>query len=107
VLKEQIETASPAGVQEINKQISELIPVMNAVVRRIPVEARQSPLTMTGMMTLGFATFEPRALSLTALNLASKSGRVANALAKGGQKLTGSAVNQAGRVARFVQTLGR
>lgn len=106
VLKEEIEKASPDGVREINKQISELIPVMNAIIKRIPVEARSSPISMSNLITLGFSIFDPRALALTGLNVASKSGKVGSALANIGPKLTGSAVNQAGRVVRQLNTLG-
>lgn len=105
-LKESVEEASPAGVREVNKQISELIPVMNAVVRQIPAEARRSPISMSDLITLGFATFEPRALTLTGLNIASKSGKVGSALVNVGQKITGSAINKTGQAVRFLQTLG-
>jgi hypothetical protein len=81
-LKTAIEKASPEGVKEINQQISKLIPVMNALIRRIPVAERNSALSLTDIITLSAATLEPRALSLSLLNLASKSGRVGSALSK-------------------------
>ncbi len=80
-LKMAIEEASPAGVKEINKQLSELIPVANAVIRRIPVAERNATLSLPDMMTLVGAAVEPRALALTALNFAQKSGNVGKALA--------------------------
>lgn len=81
-LKTAIEKASPDGVGQINKQISELIPVMNALIRRIPVAERSATLSLTDIITLTGAAFEPRALGLSLLNLASKSGRVGAALSK-------------------------
>lgn len=81
-LKKAIEEASPEGVREINKQISELIPVMNALIRRIPVAERNASLSLTDVISLTGAALEPRALGLTLLNMASKSGRVGAALAK-------------------------
>lgn len=81
-LKTAIEKGSPAGVQGVNKQISDLIPVMNALIRRIPVAERNSTLSLTDIISLTAATFEPRALGLTLLNLASKSGTVGAMLTK-------------------------
>lgn len=87
-LKEDIEKASPDGVREINKQLSELIPVMNALIRRIPVAERNNALSLTDVITLTGSMLEPSALSLSILNLASKSGRVGNLLTKSGASLS-------------------
>ena len=81
-LKSQIEKASPDGVKEINKQLGELIPVMRAVIRRIPVAERNSPLSLTDVISLSAGAFEPRAFSLAIANRASKSGRVGAGLYK-------------------------
>lgn len=75
-LKTAIEKASPEGVREINKEISKLIPVMNALIRRIPVAERNSAISLTDIITLTGAALEPRALALTLLNFASKSGTI-------------------------------
>lgn len=83
-LKTAIEKGSPAGVKEINKEISKLIPVMNALIRRIPVAERNSALSLTDIISLTAATVEPRALTLSLLNLASKSGTVGAFLSKQG-----------------------
>lgn len=91
-LKTEIERSSPAGVREINKKLSELIPVMNAVIRRIPVAQRNQALSLTDIITLTGATLDPRALGLSALNLASKSGRVGNLLS--GATSAGQAVSR-------------
>lgn len=86
-MKTAIEKASPEGVREINKQMSELIPVMNALIRRIPVAERNSALSLTDVITMSAATLEPRALALTVANLASKSGRVGAVLSKAGERI--------------------
>lgn len=75
-IKKAIENASPEGVKGINKQLSELIPVMNALIKRIPVAERNAALSLTDIITLTGATLEPKALSLALLNFASKSGTV-------------------------------
>jgi len=86
-IKQGIEKAAPEGVRGINKQISELIPVMNALIRRIPVAQRNSAISLTDIITATGAVFEPQALGLTLLNLASKSGKVGAGLAKFGPKV--------------------
>lgn len=81
-MKKEIERASPAGVKEINKKMSELIPVMNAVIRRIPVDARNRGLSLTDIITLTGASIDSRSLVLTGMNFAQKSGKVGNVLSK-------------------------
>lgn len=49
-LKKEIETKAPEGVREINQQLSELIPIERAVTRRIPIEARNSGLSLTDVI---------------------------------------------------------
>jgi hypothetical protein len=83
-LKTAIEEASPEGVREINKQMSKLIPVLNAVIRRMPVAERNSIVGLPDMLSLVGATIEPKALALTLANLAQKSGKVGNALTRVG-----------------------
>lgn len=81
-IKTAIEKASPSGVKEINQEISKLIPVMNALIKRIPVAERNSSLSLTDIISLTGAALEPRALGVSLLNLASKSGRVGATLSK-------------------------
>ena len=89
ILKEEIEKKAPQGVKEINKQISDLIPISNAIIRRIPVAERNNTLSLTDIITGGFAIGNPKAIGLFALNRALKSGGVANFLAQTEQKLGG------------------
>jgi hypothetical protein len=81
-LKTAIEKGSPEGVKAVNQEISKLIPVMNALIRRIPVAERNSALSLTDIISLTGAALDPRALSVSLINLASKSGTVGAALSK-------------------------
>jgi hypothetical protein len=81
-LKNEIERGSPAGVREVNQKMGEIIPVMNAVIRRIPVAERNRGLSFQDIVTLTGAVLEPRALAITGLSFAQKSGKVGNILSK-------------------------
>jgi hypothetical protein len=89
VLKEQIEKTAPAGVKEINKKLSELIPIQNAALRRLPVEQRNNIFSLTDSIGFLSAVFDPKALLLVGASKAAKSGKVGNVLVKVGQKLQG------------------
>lgn len=102
-LKTTIENNSPEGVRAINQEISKLIPVMNALIRRIPVAERNSAISLTDIITLSAASLEPRALALSLMNFASKSGRVGSLLSKTPD--IGKVVEKAEPVARM--TIGR
>lgn len=83
-LKTAIEEGSPEGVKDLNKQISDLIPVMNAVIRRIPIAERNNAVSLTDIISLTGATIDPRSLSVFLLNQLSKSGRVGASMMKAG-----------------------
>lgn len=89
-LKQEIENQSPAGVKELNQQMSEIIPVMNALIRRIPVAERNNAISLTDIITLTAAGFEPRLAALSLANIASKSGTVGNFLSKKGERIANS-----------------
>lgn len=86
-LKTSIEKNSPEGVKEINQQMSKLIPVMNAIVRRIPVAERNNALSLQDMITATASILDPRALVGFGMSLAQKSGTVGNILGKVGGAL--------------------
>lgn len=91
-LREAIEkTDVGPEMKAINKQLQELIPVHNAVVRRIPVAERQNAVSLTDVMGLIGTAIDPKAAPIAILNKASKSGRVGAALAKYGAKIKESA----------------
>jgi hypothetical protein len=89
VLKEQIEKAAPTGVKDINKQLSELISIQNAALRRLPVEQRNNVFSLTDSIGFLASAFDPKALLLVGASKAARSGKVGNALVKAGQKLQG------------------
>lgn len=83
-LKTAIEQAGPKNIQAINKTISELIPVQNAILRRIPVAERNNLLSLTDTLGLFASIFDPKALAGTGLNSLLKSSKVGNWLYKAG-----------------------
>lgn len=83
-LKNAIEQNSPGDVQGINEQISDLIPIQNAIIRRMPVAARANILGLGDLISGGVGAFShPAGAGMFALNQLSKSGRVAGALMGG------------------------
>lgn len=86
-LKDEIEKVAPEGVRDINKQISELIPINNAALRRMTVEERNNALSLMDNIGLVSSIFDPKALALFGTNRLLKSGKVGNFLTKSGQKL--------------------
>jgi hypothetical protein len=88
-LKTAIEEASPEGVREINKQLSELIPIQNAAMRRVPVADRNNALGLLETIGLAATVYDPAALALTLTARATKSGRVGEALTKTGKAIKG------------------
>lgn len=87
VLKTQIEKAAPAGIKDLNKQISELIPIQNAALRRLPVEQRNNAISLTDHIGLMSSLFDPKALLIVGASKAAKSGRVGEVLTKTGAAL--------------------
>ena len=85
-IKNEIERLAPEGVKEINKQLSELIPISNAALRRLPVEQRNNILSLTDSIGLFASVFDPKALALIGANKLSKSGTFGNFLANLGQQ---------------------
>lgn len=86
-LKEAIEQKSPQSVKLINRAMSEIIPIQNAVLRRIPIASRNNPLSLTDFIGLVASASHPAALGPTILNFLSKSGAVGNQLSKFAPKL--------------------
>lgn len=99
-LKTAIEQNSPEGVKQINKQLSELIPVMNSIIRRIPVAERNATLSLTDIISLSASAMDPRSLSVFALNQLSKSGVVGRELMQAGPAIQ----SRAGALAKPIRT---
>lgn len=81
-LKLEIERISPGNVKEINQQLSELIPIETALIRRIPVAARNNILSLSDAITAIPVLLNSGNWWLFALNRLLKSGNVANVLFK-------------------------
>jgi len=88
-LRLAIEKASPAKLKKLNKELSELIPIENAVTRRIPVAERNNAISLTDILTTLPAFSSPANMWLFVLNRLSKSGKVAERLADVAQKSDG------------------
>lgn len=95
-LKSAIEDSSPEGVKSINQQLSKLIPVQNAILRRLPVTERSNAISLNEMIGLVGSASNPAALGPTLLNMISRSGTAGNILSKFGPKIGGVAVPAAG-----------
>jgi len=86
-LKQEIEKKAPAGIKEINKQISELIPISHAIIRRIPVAERNNVFSLTDVISGGLSFGNPQALGLFIANRLTKSGQFAKLLGQFGEKV--------------------
>lgn len=86
-LKKQIEKIAPSGVREINRQISELIPISNALIRRIPVAARNNAMSLTDLITLGTTALNPAFAPVFIANKLAHSPRFGSMLAEFGQQV--------------------
>jgi hypothetical protein len=80
-LKEAIEKAAPQGIRDINKQMSEIIPIRSAVIDRVPIDGRNEFFSLKTMLALGggggliFAGQRQDSDLLTALGIATAGGR--------------------------------
>jgi hypothetical protein len=82
-LRVAIENAAPDGVKEINRQISELIPVEQALIHRIPVAQRNDIISLTDVIGgAGAVLSGPKGWALAIANKLSKSSKVGGALAR-------------------------
>jgi len=101
-LRKEIEDNSPEGVQELNKQMSEIIPVMNSLIRRIPVAERNNLIGLGEILSLSQMGVNPSVGFLTLASLASKSSSVGNVLQKTGEKMVGAETAPLGTFAKFL-----
>lgn len=85
-LRLEIERVSPENIRIINKQLSELIPIEKALIRRIPVAERKNIINLSDAVTAIPGLLNSANWWLFALNRILKSGNVANALVKIGSE---------------------
>jgi len=90
-IREAIEQAAPEGTRlhEINKQISELIPIEQAAIRRIPVAARNEAFGLKDMIGAAAALTNTHAWPLLAANFISKNPTAGKIMRKTGKALQG------------------
>jgi hypothetical protein len=82
-LKKELEDAIPNGmVKGLNKQMSEIIPVLSSAIRRMPVEQRREILSLTDNLAIVGSIFDPRALGFLGVKKLMSSGKFANFLQK-------------------------
>jgi len=94
-LKTAIEKAVPEGeIKFINKQMSELIPISNAALRRLPVEQRNNVISLTDSIGLFASIFDPKALALIGANRLSKSGKFGQFLINVAQKQSKTSIGK-------------
>lgn len=88
-LKEQIEKNGPRGIENLNKQMHDLIPIQAALLRRIPVADRANVLGLGENMALVGGIFDPHSLALMFPFWASKSGAFGNFMMKAAESWAG------------------
>lgn len=81
-IEQAAEKSGITGLKEVNKQLSELIPINNAVLRRIPIAERGNAISLTDSLGLFASVFDPKALATLGATRLSKSGRFGNLLVK-------------------------
>lgn len=86
-LRKEIRGVAPLRISQIDDQLTEIIPVARAALRRIPVESRNAVLSLTDSMGLFAAAFDPKALVALGAKKLSESGTFSNFLIKFGQTL--------------------
>ena len=104
-LKTAIEQGSPEGVKQINQELSKLIPVMNAVVRRLPIAQRSNAISLNEMIGLVGSSVNPIALGPTILAILSRSGRFGNLLSKLGPNVSSASAPAAFTTSKLAEPI--
>jgi hypothetical protein len=86
-LNDAIDEASPSGVRDINRQISELIPVNQTTGWRQVVEGRQNNISLNDVIGMTATAINPKVWPVLVLNRMSKSGTVASKIYRIGEAL--------------------
>lgn len=79
-LKTSIEKQAIGPISAVNKKLSEVIPIRQAIIRRIPVEQRGNVMNLGDLLA-----FSSRDLGLSLANRIFRSGRAANAMVSAGE----------------------
>ena len=81
-MNEIAEKSGKAELKQLNKELSELIPIQHSIMRRIPILERQNTISLPDTIQLTASLFNPRALFLYGADKLVRSGNVANMLSK-------------------------
>lgn len=89
VLKKEAEANAGGAFAQLNREISELIPIEQAIIRRLPIDERNNAIGLIDSISGGLAVQagDPTVLSIALANRAFKSGNVANRLSRVAQRL--------------------
>lgn len=85
-LRKQLETNAPDAYKEVNVALSELIPIRNAILRRMPIDERNNVVGVLDLISAGSAALSPKAAPLFLVSRLSKSGKFADILMKLGSQ---------------------
>ncbi len=90
LMKEIEQKAAQHGshrIQTLNRKIQELIPIQNAIIRKIPIEKRRAVLDFGDQVSFFGALLDPMFLSIMGAGKLSKSLRFGNFLMRAGDNL--------------------
>ncbi len=79
--------ATSKDFEAVNKAISELIPIEQAYIRRIPIDQRRQFLNLTDIIGLTAGAFDPRTLTVPFVQRLMRSGTLARYLMDAARKL--------------------
>lgn len=83
-MREQLEQNAPEAYQEANKALSELIPIRNAIIRRMPINERNNVVGLLDLISAGSTALNPKAAPLFLASRLARSGKFADILMKMG-----------------------
>lgn len=86
-LREKIEKSviNPGKLKELNQAMGEIIPIRQAIIRRIPVEQRANVLNLGDLIGIGTGAWV-----LPVANRILKSGQAADVMVRSGEKIAGA-----------------
>ena len=85
-LNKQLAENAPKEYASVNKALSELIPIRNALLRRLPIAERNNVVSILDLISAGSTALNPKAAPLFLLVRAAKSGRLADIMMKLGKQ---------------------
>lgn len=85
-LKNQLESAAPKEFAEANKAISELIPIQNAALRRIPIETRNNVVSLSDLLGGMSVAIDPKAIPVAILSKVTRNPGAAKLLMSMGKR---------------------